>query len=519
MPEKPTYEELEQRIDALETEIIEHWTSPGIDLAESSGTDLGPSISYKTLIDSLPGIVMLVKSNYGIVISNQAGQRAGAIPGNYCFEMWGQRDDACPWCQATKALSENEPQYSEIEVAERLWQVAWMPLEKDLFLHLAFDITEKRHREDLQKHGEKLMALGTVTRGISNDFNNIMTGIKGHISLMLKDVESSHPFKEHLKALVEYITHAEYLTQQLLEFASTGHYHFKPIDLNETVKESITAFERSQGTQIVHFQYEEDLWKIEADGEVIERALRHICEYAQQTMPGGGELFLQTKNVVLDEADVKAYGVSPGEYVCVSVSDSGIGVNDAVRKKIFDPFFITEEIGWKLGLGLSSADGIVKSHGGFIGVISIIMEGTTYNLYLPVIRDRQELKTNVAFQEGTILLIDDQNVIVEVGDQMIRDLGYRCLTAKNGQDAISMYKKQQSRIDLVILDMIMPEMQGKAIFDHLKRINAGVKVLLTSGYGMTDEVKELLSRGGNGYIQKPFDITELSDQIEAILHG
>lgn len=519
MPEKPTYEELEQRIDALEAEIIERGKPATTDKDDSDGKNQDPSISLETFVDSLPGIAILVQSNHEIVLSNPAGLRAGAVPGKHCFETWGQRDNTCPWCRAQEAISQNQPECFEVEVAERLWQMLWLPLERNLFLHLAFDITEKRHREDSHKHWEKLMALGAVTRGITNDVNNIMTGIKGHISLMFKDVKTAHPYKEHFDALVECITDAEYLTQQLLESASTGHYNFERIDLNETVKKSLSVLERSKEVQIAYPRYEGDLWEIGADGEAIGRALKYIYEYAQQTMLGGGELFAQTKNVTLDEADAKTHDVSPGAYVCISVSDNGIGVNETVRKKVFDPFFITEEMGWELGLGLLSADGIIRSHRGFIDVQSIIMEGTTYNLYLPVVRDSLELKANIAFQERTVLLIDDQNVIVEVGDQMIRDLGYRCLTAKNGQDAIRLYKAHQSHIDLVILDMILPEMKGKAIFDHLKRINAGVKVLLTSGYGMTDEVKELLSQGGNGYIQKPFDITELSEQMKAILHG
>jgi two-component system cell cycle sensor histidine kinase/response regulator CckA len=238
-------------------------------------------------------------------------------------------------------------------------------------------------------------------------------------------------------------------------------------------------------------------------------------------MPGGGGLYIQTENIVIDEFFNRPYHVEPGKYVKISVTDTGIGMDKATQQRIFDPFFTTKEMGRGTGLGLASAYGIIKNHSGFIDVYSEEGEGTTFNIYLPASEKEvvKEKKSQEEVLKGaeTTLLVDDEDMIIEVGQGVIKKLGYKVLTAKSGKEAIEIYKKNHDRIDLVILDMIMPEMGGGETYDKLKEINPDIKVLLSSGYSIDGQATEILERGCNGFIQKPFNMADLSKKIREIL--
>jgi len=550
MPVKPTYEQLEHRIEELTAkvavtgdgeeglqkaygELVRLMDEKTLELARendeirtriseiqrSNESNERESTLNRTLLDAFPCVALLLDADYKILAANRVGQVAGAVPGMLCFDTWGQRDTPCPWCLAPKALGSNQEQNCEIELNGMLWDVTWIPLHDDLFLYYAFDITEKKRLQAVQQHTEKLSALGALTRHVSNDFNSILTGIQGRTSIMLRDMDTSHAGYEHLRKIEEYADNAGNLTNQLLEFAMAGNRRMRPVDVNSTVQGSVKTFESASEAHVVQPEYGEDIWPVEMDDQAVGRALGCILECAWQAMPGGGELYLQTENVTLDRDYVKPHGVAPGSYVKVSVADSGVGINETVREKIFDPFFIAKEMGWELGLGLSSAYGIIRSHGGWIDISSIIMEGTTYNIYLPTRESSLSDKTGSGMPRGTVLLVDDKHIMVEVGDQMLVDMGYTCLAAQSGQEAIEIYKEHLGRIDLVLLDMILPGMGGEKIFDSLKKIDPRVRVLLTSGYGITDEVKELLSRGCSGYVQKPFNLPILSREIDRIMEA
>jgi len=242
---------------------------------------------------------------------------------------------------------------------------------------------------------------------------------------------------------------------------------------------------------------------------------------AWQAMPDGGDLYTQTENVTLDKDYGKFYEITPGRYVKISVIDTGTGMDDATREKIFEPFFTTQEMGTGTGLGLASVYGIVKNHGGFINVYSEKGEGTTFNIYLPasekeVIEDKMPSR-EFAKGEGTILLVDDEEMITDVGEQLLEKLGYRALVAGSGKEAIDVYEKNKADIDMVILDMIMPVMSGGETYDRFKEINPDIKILLSSGYSIDGQAQEILDRGCNGFIQKPFSMKQLSQELRKIL--
>ena len=242
---------------------------------------------------------------------------------------------------------------------------------------------------------------------------------------------------------------------------------------------------------------------------------------ALQAMPGGGKLYIRTENVILDEDFVMPYKIGPGKYVKISVTDTGVGMDEETQQRLFEPFFTTKEMGGGSGLGLASAYGIIKKHDGFINVRSKSGEGTTISFYLPTskseVLEKKELKGEILEGSETVLLVDDEDMIITVGEQFLKKMGYKVLIAKGGKEAIRIIEKAKDKIDLIILDIIMPDMGGGEAYDRIMEINPDIKVLLSSGYSINGHAKEILERGCNGFIQKPFDIKKLSRKIREIL--
>ena len=238
-------------------------------------------------------------------------------------------------------------------------------------------------------------------------------------------------------------------------------------------------------------------------------------------MPGGGELYVKTENVIVDEDFIRTHSVEPGNYIRVSITDTGIGIDKNMQEKIFEPFFTTKEWGGGSGLGLASAYGIVKNHGGTIEVISEKGTGSTFHIYLPATEKgiSREKKIDYRISRGseTILLVDDEDIILDVGQLMLQNLGYKVITAQNGRQAVKFLTEHQTEINMVILDIIMPQMGGSETYDKLKEINPEIKILLASGYSIEGEATEILNKGCNGFLQKPFNLSQLSQKIREIM--
>lgn len=403
--------------------------------------------------------------------------------------------------------------------------------EKERIVSQISDITdqlraesEKQHLEAQLMHAQKMEAIGTLAGGIAHDFNNILMGIQGYLSLMRLGDDAADPendqYGKYIQGIEDNVMSAANLTDQLLGFARKGKYTLRLTSLNDIAEKSTRMFMRTKKEITLHKRCQEDIWNVEVDQGQIEQVLINLYLNAWHAMPDGGDLYIQTENVVLSDAHCKPFEVKGGHFVKLSVTDSGIGMDEDTIGRIFEPFFTTKEIGKGTGLGLASAYGIIKNHNGIIRVYSEQGHGTTFVIYLPASQaeETDESQTDYSLIKGTehILLVDDEEGPILVEKLMLKELGYRVTTAESGREAIDIYTENTDTVDLIALDMIMPEMSGRATYEELKKINPAAKILLVSGYSLNKQVEELLDLGCNGFIQKPFDIIELSRTLREV---
>lgn len=388
-------------------------------------------------------------------------------------------------------------------------------------LNFVRDITDQMNLEASLRQAQKMEAIGTLAGGIAHDFNNLLMGIQGRTSLMMLEMEAGHPFSEHLNRIEDCVKSATDLTRQLLGFARGGKYEIKPTSMNDILDQSIEMFGRTRKEIQIHKNYEANLWTVDVDRGQMHQVLLNLFVNASQAMPSGGSLQLRTENFVIQENMLMPPELSPGNYIKISVTDTGMGMDDATKARIFEPFFTTKEMGRGTGLGLASSYGIIRNHGGWIFADSRIGEGSTFRFYLPasdtIVKPQSHSSEKPLKGTESILLIDDEDIILDIGRQFLEVLGYTVFTASSGQEAIETYSRESGNIDLVILDMIMPEMGGGETIQRIKAINPEARIVLSSGYNINGKAQEIMNRGCNGFIQKPYGIKELSQTIRKAL--
>jgi two-component system cell cycle sensor histidine kinase/response regulator CckA len=381
---------------------------------------------------------------------------------------------------------------------------------------------EKQTLEAQIYQKQKMEAIGTLAGGIAHCFNNLLMGIQGNASLVLLGIDSTHPHYEKLKNIEQQVQSGADLTKQLLGFARGGKYNVRRTNLNELIEKSSRIFSRTKREIQIHKTFEEDIWPVEVDQGQIEQVFSNLYVNAWQALPGGGDLYLQSENVTLEESYVKPYDLEPGRFVKISVRDNGIGMDEITQQRIFEPFFTTKGTDSAKGLGLAAAYGIIKNHSGILKVSSKKGDGTTFDIFLPVPKE-EALRKNRSPRLGlrqreTILFVDGDYVIADVGSQMLKKLGYEVLSARCGEETIEVYRQNRDKIDLVLLDVVTPDLGDREVAYHrLKEINPTIKVLFSSGNGIDDQAAEILDDQYNGFIQKPFTLSQLSQKVREIL--
>lgn len=384
------------------------------------------------------------------------------------------------------------------------------------------DITEKMRIEAKLRHMMKMEVIGTFSGGIAHDFNNLLMGIQGNISVMLLEVPPTHPHYEALKKIEKIVKSGSDLTAKLLGYARKGKYESRLFNLNRLVIESAEMFAGTKKEIKVDLDLDEELRPIEGDRVQFEQVLLNLYVNAWQAMPEGGTLRIETKNVTQKEIKSSRYKPERGKYVELKVSDTGIGIDETVIEKIFDPFFTTKEIGRGSGLGLASAYGIVKNHKGYIEVKSQKGKGTTFLIYIPA-SSKKLFKTDEVSKETSagekILFVDDEEMVIDAGERMLRILGYEVIKAKGGRQAVDLFRQHAAEIHLVILDMIMPDMGGAEVYRQLKTLKKDVRVLVSSGYSMNGLSDKIDLEKADGFLQKPYNLKQLFTKTRELLES
>jgi len=498
---------------------------------------------YKELLENVDDAVYILDLEGNVLEANEAAYSwLGYTPSQF-FELniadIIPREDACSIIdQLGKGIQDGRPQKIIVETSHTKTDGQLIPVEihsraisyrgRNVILNAVRDITlrieaekEKKLLQSQLLHSQKMEAIGTLAGGIAHDFNNLLMGIQGYMSLMRLQTYPDDPNGEYIQGIENAVKNAANLTNQLLGFARKGKYSLKQTCINDLVINSTKMFTRTRKEIVTHKQLQDNLWSVRVDPGQIEQVLINLYLNAWHAMPQGGELCIQTENVYLSHHYCKPFEVPGGNYVKVSVMDTGVGIDEEIIERIFEPFFTTKDVGKGTGLGLASAYGIIKNHNGIIRVYSEKNHGTNFNIYLPSsdLEDPVDAEVNSELLKGkeTILLVDDEEGTILVEKLMLEELGYTVFPARSGRQAIELYNENKAGFDLVALDMIMPEMNGKETYDELKKINPKVKVLLVSGYSLNKQIEELIGLGCKGYIQKPFDIVQLSQKIREVM--
>ncbi|MCG8472956.1 MAG: response regulator [Desulfobacterales bacterium] len=391
---------------------------------------------------------------------------------------------------------------------------------------------EERHRVEKEKdrlfqhllQAQKLEAIGTLAGGVAHDINNLLMAVQGNITLILNHAEANSLIDKRGRKVETLVASGSKLTSQLLGFARGGRYHVRPEGINTIVKSSLSIFGRTRKGISIRERLAAKLSNVEIDRTQMEQVLLNLYLNASHAMPDGGRLTIVTEEVHLDDAQVaSASPIEPGRYVTVSVSDTGVGMDASTQSKVFDPFFTTREMGHGTGLGLASAYGIVKNHKGYITVASEEGKGTRFDIYLPAsvkaCSKGEVPEAGPEKGEGTILVVDDEEAIRDVVCEMLGALGYACLAAENSSGAVATFREHKDEIDLVLLDMVMPDAGGDIAYRALKKIDPDVRVILSSGYSREGRAEKIMETGCNGFIQKPFTLEHLSLEVRRVLES
>jgi PAS domain S-box-containing protein len=386
------------------------------------------------------------------------------------------------------------------------------------------DVTERKKLEEQLLQAQKMEAVGQLAGGIAHDFNNILTAIIGFGTLLSTEMSKNDPFRNYVKQILASSERAAKLTQALLAFSRKQIINLRSINLNEIIiaLEKLLSRLIGEDIELSTVLADEDL-TVMGDSTQIEQVLMNLATNARDAMPDGGQLTIRTELAQFDNEYIKTHGYGkPGSYALLSIEDTGVGMDVKTRDRIFEPFYTTKEVGKGTGLGLAMVYGIIKQHDGFINVYSEPGRGTTFKIYLPLIKleveeERQEDLLVVKGGTETVLVAEDDAQIRDLTKHVLEGFGYQVMEAGDGEEAISVFNDNKDRIQLLILDVVMPKKNGKEVYDEIKKIRLDIKVIFTSGYNAEIIHKKGMLEKGFGFITKPFLPQELLKKVRECL--
>ncbi len=386
------------------------------------------------------------------------------------------------------------------------------------------DVTDQKRLQRELLHAQKMESIGTLAGGIAHDFNNLLTVVLGFSELLLIGKNEQDPSYEDLQKIHQAARNGADLVKRILAFSRKAEINPRPVNLNQEIERIRHLLTRTISKMIgIELVLSDEPAIVHVDPSQLEQIVLNLAVNAQDAMPDGGILTFETMHVTLDEEYCGLHvGAKPGDYVMLSVSDTGHGMDHETLNHIFEPFYTTKETGKGTGLGLAMAYGIVKQHGGYIIGYSEPGMGTTFKIYLPVIPTETKPETpteKLILPPGTetVLLVDDEEMLRDLGKRILERSGYTVLAAANGKEALDLYEKERNKISLVILDLIMPEMGGRQCLEELLKIDPQVRVLIATGYSAVGETKKTIESGAMGFVGKPYDMRQVLQAVRQAL--
>lgn len=390
------------------------------------------------------------------------------------------------------------------------------------FLHvIVHDITEQNRLKEQLRQSQKLESIGRLAGGMAHDYNNILTVILNYSELALTKLKPGDTVYSYIGEIKNAAERSNRITSQLLTFARSQSYNPQVLDLNSTIEDMLNMLTSLIGESIeLEWRPAENLWLTKIDPSHVDQILANLCVNAKDAIDGDGKIKIETSNLSIDQDSFKNNSqIIPGDYIVLTISDNGCGMDEETQKNIFEPFFTTKEHGKGTGLGLSTIYGIVKQNDGFISVNSEVDKGTAFDIYLKRAYDLPETKNNKKedsikmTKNKTILIVDDEAAITKAASEILKSFGYNVLTATCTNDAVKTAEEYDDNINVLITDMIMPDMNGKELADKISHIYPEIKTLFISGY-----YSDILSSQNEEYfLQKPFSMNELANKVGMIL--
>ncbi len=510
-----------------------HKAEEAVRRARQDWEDIFQAISHPTIIIDQKHSIL----NANRAILKRVGKSAEDLQGTKCYEIFHNSSEPPSDCPAEVLIRSGIATTVEMEM-EALgghFLVSCTPILDDAgrlskVIHIATDITDRKRMEEEREalraqlvQAQKMEAVGTLAGGLAHDFNNILQVTLGYAELLLMDKAFPDAYRTHIRMISESSKRGSDLAKRLLVFSRKTKVELRPLDLNECISETRKILERTIPKMVsIELFLEDALPSIMADPTELEQVLVNLAINARDAMPDGGRLTFETRRILLDEEYARThYDCTPGQYVLLMVSDTGVGMDKATLNRIYEPFFTTKESGKGTGLGLSVVYGIVKQHGARIGCYSELGKGTTFKIYFPLadapVEEAMSEEGPVVGGTETILLVDDEPAVRDLGRRLLSNAGYEVLLATNGREALDIYRAHRDTIALVILDLIMPEMGGKQCMRELLAINESLKIMITSGHAANGVSQEAMDLGAKDFIQKPFDVRRVLRQVRAVL--
>lgn len=495
------------------------------------------SQEFNALLDAIPDTILLQSPELEVVWANRAailnfGDRNSATGDRHCYRLLHQTSAPHENCPVQQAFRTGLPAKSIMPMrGDMTWEVRAVPVRDENgelvnVIEIGRDVTEMKKLEQQLIHAQKMEAVGKLAGGIAHDFNNIVTALIGYGNLLLMKLPQDDPMRHYVEQMLLASERGAELTQGLLAFSRKKTFNLQPVNMNRTIEEFRSFLARIIGDDIeVATELEAGDLIVKADGSQLEQVLMNLVTNARDAMPEGGKLTIRTSRAVLDESFVAEHGFGEiGDYVCIDVADTGVGLDEEMQKKIFEPFFTTKEAGKGTGLGLSIVYGIIKEHRGYITVDSRPGQGARFRVYLPVMEEQAErtvIRDSRMPNSGTetLLLAEDDDSVRENIAKFLRGYGYTVIEARDGEEALEKFASARDAVALLILDVLMPKKGGREVAEEARRLCPDIGLLFNSGYPLDLLQKKKILEEGVSFFTKPINPRDLLKKVREVLDG